>query len=244
MVKFKPALISIATTLAVYFITKNPVTSFFKLHFTLIVLLGIIIYGYCVVKKRRQTKQVKTMIVLSSLFILLLVASTGWFVSPFFFTLYLLAIVFGFAFTPSVSVAFVLTLVVLFSFDIGTIDIAYDYLIVLSLFTVIPLTFYLRKEYLRLKEAEKEILVMRKEEKVYQNKVEDLLANKINEFAVNLRQPINDTKQLAFLMKKTHTHEAIIKDVDRIIASAEESLRMLQQFEEEATGKRLLKSPA
>jgi predicted membrane protein len=148
------------------------------------------------------------MIIVSAIFALLLVASTGWIVSPFFFTLYLLAILLGFTFTPSTSVAFILTLAGLFSFDIGTIDIAYDYLTILSLLTVIPLTFYLRKEYLRLKETEKEILVIRKDEKVYQNKVEDLLANKVNDFAVNLRQPINDTKQLAFPLKKNATHES------------------------------------
>lgn len=244
MHRFKHALITIGITLSVYAITKNPATSYFKLHFALLGLLAVIIYGYFVAQKGGKIAQVKIMIVLSAVFALLLVAATGWFVSPFFFTLYLLAILLGFIFAPSTSVAFVLTLSTLFSFDIGIIDIAYDYLTILSLLTVIPLTFYLRKEYLRLKEAEKEILVIRKDEKVYQNKVEDLLANKINDFAANLRQPINDTKQIAFVLKKQYAHEAIVKDADRIITSAEESLRILQKFEEETTGKRLLKSPA
>lgn len=243
MKRFKPAAISIAITLAVYLITKIPPLSYFKLHLTLIMLLAAIIYGYTVKKKGGQIGQTKTMIVLVSVFILFLVAASGWFVSPFFFALYLIGMLAGFVFTPSTSIAFILTLAGLFAFDIGTIDIAYDYLTILSLLTVIPLTFYLRKEYLRLREAEKEILVMRREERVYQNKVEELLANKINEFAVNLRQPINDTKQLAFLLKKAHAHEAVIKAADRIIASAEESLRMLATFEEQATGKHLLKSP-
>ncbi|HLD26454.1 MAG TPA: hypothetical protein VJB63_00635 [Patescibacteria group bacterium] len=240
MHKIRNILFTIGITLIVYILTKNPITTFFKLQFALLGLLAVIIYGYFVVKK---TGHIRTMIMISAIFVLFLVAATGWFVSPFFFTLYLLAILLGFTFTPSTSVAFILTLTGLFSFDIGTIDIAYDYLTILSLLTVIPLTFYLRKEYLHLKEAEKEILVIRKDEKVYQNKVEDLLANKVNDFAVNLRQPINDTKQLAFLIKKNATHESTIKDVDRIIASAEESLRMLQEFEEKVTGKRLLKSP-
>lgn len=243
MHRFKHTFITTGITLAVYAITKNPVTSYLKLYFALLGLLSVIIYGYFVVQKGGKIGQVKIMIILSAVFALFLVSATGWFVSPFFFMLYLLAILLGFTFAPSASVAFVLTLSALFSFDIGTIDIAYDYLTVLSLLTVIPITFYLRKEYLSLKEAEKTILVIRKDEKVYQNKVENLLANKVNDFAVNLRQPINDTKQLAFLLKKTNAHEAIVKNVDRIIASAEESLRMLQTFEEEATGKRLLKSP-
>ncbi len=240
MSKIKHILFTVGITLAIYLLTKNPITSFFRLQFALLALLAVIVYGYFVVKK---TGHMKTMILISAIFVLFLVAATGWFVSPFFFALYLLAMLLGFVFTPSISVAFILTLTGLFSFDIGTIDIAYDYLTVLSLLSVIPLTFYLRKEYLRLREAEKEILVIRKDEKVYQNKVEDLLANKVNDFAVNLRQPINDTKQLAFLLKKNATHESITKDVDRIIASAEESLRMLQAFEEKVTGKHLLKSP-
>lgn len=242
MGKLKQPLITIVVILLIAFLTKHPLTYQYRLHFTLLALLGLIIYAFKLKTTGRRAREDKTMIVIASMFVLFLVAATGWFVSPFFFLLYLLSLFLGFVFAPRISVAFIITLVVLFSFNIGEIDLAYDFLIVLSLLTVIPLTFYLKKEYLRLKEAEKEILVMKKEEKVYENKVEELLANKVNEFAVNLRQPINDTKQLAFVLKKTHGQLEIAHDADRIITSSEEALRLLQTFEEEVTGKKLLKS--
>lgn len=175
--------------------------------------------------------------------ILLFVGSTGLFLSPFFFTLYLLSILFGFVFSPAILVVFIVTLVILLSFNIGTVNIVYDFFIVFSLLIIIPLTFYLKKEYLSLKEAAKEVLIIKNEQKNFQNKVDELLNNKITTFAVSMRQLINDVKQLAFMIKKNHSQEEMVKKTDRIIASSEESLRLLQTFEEEATGNRLLKSP-
>lgn len=243
MFKITPTILISITTLIIFIITKNPITSPWRLHFALIALVALIIYGYRIKKETGKLMQSNRMILPISIFVILLVAASGWFYSPFFFTLYLLAILLGFIFSSSVSIAFVLTLVVLFSFSIGEVDLTYDFLIVLSLLTVIPLTLYLKKEYLRLKEAEKKILVMRRDEKNYENKVEEILANKINEIAVNLRQPINDTKQIAFVLKKTVFHQEAVKDVDRIIAASEEALRLLKKFEEDTTGQKLLQNP-
>ncbi|MDA1317235.1 MAG: hypothetical protein O3B87_04385 [bacterium] len=87
--------------------------------------------------------------------ILLVVAATGWFFSPFFFALYLLALLLAFEFESAASIGFIGVLAVLFSLNVGKVDIAYDFLVILSLVSFIPLTFYLRKEFLKLKETEK-----------------------------------------------------------------------------------------
>lgn len=142
-------------------------------------------------------------------------------------------------YAPSVSIGFIVTLVALFSFNIGEVDLAYDFLIILSLLTTIPVGLFLRKEYLKLKESHKEILVLKHDQEQYKNKLEEVLANTMNNFAVNLRQPLNDIKQLAYLMEKAKGKNED-KDRERIIASSEEALRILKDFEEETTGKKLL----
>ncbi|HLC94659.1 MAG TPA: hypothetical protein VJH96_03775 [Patescibacteria group bacterium] len=243
MSKTLSTIVIIGATIAVFILTKNPFTSVFKLHMALIAILALIIYGYFMRKHASQTKQIKTFAIAVSITVLFIVAATGWYFSPFFFSLYLLAIFLSFMFAPLTSIGFVLTLVLLFAFDVGQINPAYDYLVLLSLLTIIPLSFYLKKEYLRLKEAEKDILIMKKEKKAYKNKVDDLLANKVNNLAVNLRQPVNDIKQLAFLLKKSPSKEETHTYIDRISTSSEEAIRILNKFEEEATGKKLLENP-
>ena len=238
-----PALGTILLTVGVFILTKNPLTSRFSLHFTLLSLLLFLVYIYRTKKQGKAVRETKTFFYLATVLILFLVASTGWFFSPFFFSLYLLAIFLTFVFPAPVSFGFVFTLVGLFSFNIGEIDLAYDFLVVLSLLTVLPLSFYLKREYLRLREAEKKILVLEKDGGGYENKVEEILANKVNNFAVNLRQPINDIKQLAHRLTKINQKEEAEKDRQRIIASSEQALRMLKDFEEEVTGKKLLSNP-
>ena len=143
--------------------------------------------------------------------------------------------------SPAVSAGFIATLVGLFSFNIGEVDLAYDFLIVLSLLLIIPLSIYLRKQFLKLKEAQKDILVLNSDQKrEFQNKLEEVLANKVNNFAVEIRQPINDIKQLSYKLEASQTKEDFEERKKRIIASSEGALRMLKDFEEEATGKKLL----
>jgi len=139
----------ILLTGGIFLFTKNPLTSRFSLHFTLLSLLVFLVYVYRTKKQGKAVKETKTFFYLTTVLILFLVASTGWFFSPFFFSLYLLAIFLAFVFPPPVSFGFVFTLVGLFSFNIGEIDLTYDFLVVLSLLTVLPLSFYLKKEYLR-----------------------------------------------------------------------------------------------
>lgn len=241
-IKFKETLLAVVITVGVFALTKNPLTGPFALQMTLISLLALLFYAYFI-KKKGRVVEIKSFVFLVMTFILFLVGSTGWFFSPFFFTLYLLAILFAFIFSPATASGFIASLVGLFSVNIGEVDLAYDFLIVLSLVATIPLVFYLRKEYLKLKESAKEILILEKEKKEYASKVKEILANKINQFATNIRQPINDARLLAQRLGKLKEKEKVEKNRQRIIASSEEALRVLKEFEEETTGEKLLTTP-
>lgn len=230
-------------TIIIYFLSKNPFTSGLRLQFTLLSIIALLIFGSFLKKKRVACTQNVKFNYLLTVVVLFLIASTGWFFSPFFFVLYLWAIFLAFIFSPAVSLSFIITLVLLFSFNIGEVDLAYDFMIVLSLLTTIPLSSYLRKEYLRLKESEKEILVMQKQKENFNSTVDEILANKISNIAVNLRQPINDIKQLAFRMGDVKEKQKLEQDRKAILASSEEALRVLKEFEEQSTGKKLLVNP-
>lgn len=82
------------------------------------------------------------------LLVLTLVASTGWFFSPFFFALYLVAIGLGFVYTPAVMVSFIVALMVSLAFSMGEVNPTTDFLAWLSLLIVIPITLVLRKSFL------------------------------------------------------------------------------------------------
>lgn len=231
-------------TILVYSLTKIPLISFLKLHFTLLSFIALIIYGFILKKKMADRIEDRAFVYLLITSILFLVASTGWFFSPFFFVLYLLAVFLAFIFTPGVLISFVLLLTVLFSFNIGEVNLAYDFLVVLSLLTTIPLSLYLRKEYLHLKENEKKIVVLEKEQKEkYEDTIQKILANKISNFSADMRQPINDTKQLAFYIIKHHDNKEFKDSLEKIIFSSEAAIKILTDFEKNTTGKSILSTP-
>lgn len=223
----------------VYSFTTNPLSAGFRLQFALICITAFIVINALSKRKNSSITETKRFIFLTLLTVLSVVAATGWFFSPFFFSLYLLTILLSFTFSTGASVAFVLTLIVLFSFNIGEVDLAYDYLVILSLLTTVPLSVYLRKEYMRLQESKKEILVLEKEKKNFENQVDAVLANRINSFAINLRQPINDIKQITYMIQQETTEQKRKKDWTRILSASEEALHMIKLFEEETTGKKL-----
>lgn len=230
-------------TVVAYFLTKNSVTKGISLQITLLLLLILLGYTFFIKGKDKTKDYSKSYIYLLTTFFLFLIGSTGWSFSPFFFVLYLLAVMIAFVFSMSISLTFVAVLVVLFSFSIGEVDLAYDFMVVLSLVTVLPLSYFLRKEYIRLKQASKEILILEEQKKVYKEKVDEILANRVNNFSVNIRQPINDAKQLSYMIKKTDKKAEVDEIASKVIATSDEALRFLEEFEEDVTGKKLLSSP-
>lgn len=243
MEKYKPAILTVCLVAGIFLLTKNPLTEPFKLQMLLISLIILGFYSQVLARGGQSLSNSSSFIYLFLAVILLLVGATGWFFSPFFFTLYLVGVGLALMYNQAVSISFIVALVALFSFNIGEVDLTYDFLIILSLLSTIPVGLALRKEYLKLKESNKEILVLQHEKENYKNKLEEVLSNTMNNFAVNLRQPLNDVKQLAYRMEKVRSKTEEEKDRQRIIASSEEALRMLKDFEEETTGKKLLSTP-
>ncbi|MBI2590944.1 MAG: hypothetical protein HYW33_03665 [Candidatus Blackburnbacteria bacterium] len=241
MKNFKPILPILLLTVATFFLTKNPLTGSLKLYMALVALLFFVTYS--ITQRKKDNADIRKFTYVLITFVLFLVAATGWFFSPFFFTLYLLGIILAFVFSNSVSTAFIITLVALFSFSIGEVDIVYDFLVVLSLLTVIPLSIYLRREYLKIRENQKDILILNKEE-VVTDKLQKVLSNKVTNFAATLRQPLNDIKQLTAHLSRVKEKQNVKKVTERILISSQEALGLLKEFEENTTGKKLLRTPS
>lgn len=235
--KYKNTLCIVGITVLIYLLNAVSFTKPLLLPLALAGIIALIMYG--VIQKRKGEDVVRTQrfIYILTATVLLVVAATGWFFSPFFFTLYLLALVLAFEFEPAVGIGFIAILVGLFSLNVGEVDVAYDFLVILSLIAFIPLTLYLRREFLKLKEAEKEILVLRKTSSTPPSGiVEEILLNKIHNFSANLRQPINDIKQLTHHMVKHDARTEREKLQERVLSCSEEALRSLKKFEDETTG--------
>jgi hypothetical protein len=165
-------------------------------------------------------KNIRNKTVLSTYMLIIFVAMlfwvgvTGWFFSPFFYLLYLLAIVLSFILSPFATLLFVITLVGLFSPNIGSIDITLDFITIMSLFSIVPITYFLQKEYLYLRQQEKKVLILEEETQDLRNKVDEVLRNRVIKFAVNVRQPVNDMKQMAIFAQsegKEKVHTALQK---------------------------------
>jgi len=112
-------------------------------------------------------------------------------------------------------------------------------LTLVSLVSVIPLSYYLRQEYLSRKEEEKDILVLEKEGK-YGSMAEKALSNKVTNIAMRLREKIVDIKQMAYLLNRKIKSEEENKRIGRIVSISDETLDLVNDFEETSTGKRVI----
>lgn len=176
------------------------------------------------------------------LLVLSLVGSTGWFYSPFFFGLYLAAIALGFVYTAGVAIAFTIALIILFAFSVGEVNVAYDFLTLLSLLTVIPLTLGLRRSFLLVQQERKGILILegeRHSEGV--TTLDTILQNRINRIGILLRQPITYIKQGLALLHDGKLSPPESQDVvHRMQRSTDELFTLVKDFERGTTKNDLL----
>jgi len=220
--------------LVVFILSRNTYTSSFNFYATLGLIMATMAYGSLHSHKIFSTKKMGILLLTT---ILYLVATSGWFFSPFFFLLYLASIGIAFFYGQAAATIFTFTLVALFSLNIGEVDITYDFLVLLSLLSVLPLNIVLKKYFLSFKEQQKDILVLKRDgNKDSGSNVAELLANKVNNMSAYLREDINDIKQLAYAAQKLKTKEDQDKNNERIRTSAEKALRLLNDFEQEVTG--------
>src|SRR3989338_11684736 len=139
--------------------TSIPVVTEYTLHLMLVMFVAAAALSFVKNEKLALVKNV-----LHALIILLLVGGTGWFLSPFFFLLYLLPMYLGFLYVPSVAFGFLAALLIIFSFSVGDeVNLSFDIMTLLSLLLVIPLVIYLRKKFLILKQTDKDILILEEE---------------------------------------------------------------------------------
>jgi len=188
----------------------------------------------------RKLTRIRTL--LWSLFVLSLIGSTGWFYSPFFFALYLVAIGLAFAYSPAVSIAFTFALIIMFVFSIGEVNPTYDFLTLLSLLTVIPISIALRKSYLLVKEEEKGILILEKDDKTAAtSSLDSVLSNKINKIGTQLRQPLTYLKQgLNIIEEENLSAEERSETMERMRKAVEEMFALEKRFERSTTKNAIL----
>lgn len=144
MSNLKSVLVMIILTILVFILTKSPLTSLYSFLLTLISFLILLSYIFLMKKGSKEIEKSRDFPYLLSLFILFLVGSTGWFFSPFFFLLYLLSVILAFMVSTTAALAFIATLVGLFTVNIGEVDLVYDLLVIISFLSSIPLIYYLK----------------------------------------------------------------------------------------------------
>ena len=212
----------------------------------ILVLVGIVYFFHLRSKNQKsnlhEQRTFRILIFACVSAVLLWVGTTGWFVSPFFYLLYLVAISLAFLFNTSVAFSFILVVVAILLPQISGVKTQIDIVSLISLLLVVPLAYYLRREYIKRIEREKKILVLEKEHKVLQTKVEEVLANKVVNLGAQLREPINDIRQIALYAEKNGGPRDV-KDFDKIIISTGKAFDVLKGFEEETTGKILVRTP-
>lgn len=245
---FLEAIILGLLVLVIYLFTIHSDTRMYALPAlgVILVLIGIVYIVHTRSKEQKsnlhEQRTFRILIFACVSAILLWVGTTGWFLSPFFYLLYLVAISLAFLFNTSVAFSFILVLVAILLPQIGGIKAQVDIVSLFSLLLVVPLAYYLRREYVARIEREKKILVLEKEHKVLESKVEEILANKVVSLGAQLREPINDIRQIAMYAEK-NGQPRDIKDYDKIIISTGKAFEVLKTFEEQTTGKTLVRTP-
>jgi hypothetical protein len=171
-----------------------------------------------------------------TLFVLFLVGASGWYTSPFFFALYLIAIGIGFIYTPAVTVAFTASLVIVFAL-FADVKVEFDYLVLLSLLSVIPITIGLRRSFLVVQQQRKGILILEPEgKKSGITSLDAVLENRVNKISILLRQPVTYLKQGLALLEEGKLTEKEYPDVlTRMRRATDEVFTLMKEFERGVT---------
>ena len=220
--------------------TSTPIITTYTLQVSLLLFVAAIALNFVPNTKLAFLKNV-----IHTLIVLFLVGGTGWFLSPFFFLLYLLPIYLGFLYVPSVAFGFLAALLIIFAFSVGEVEVSFDIMTLLSLLLVIPLIIYLRKKYLVLKQTDKDILILQEETGIKDaDTIAALLSNRITNLGVTIRQPLSFIKQAAtVLLEEDLTPKEATEYIKRIHSTAKESLEDIRKFEGDTSANEVLKNP-
>ena len=202
-----------------------------SLLYFLIVILCITLLLFKFIPKR--TPQLT--LIIWSLFVCTAVSVTGWFFSPFFFALYLLGVGLAFIYPIRVSVAYTVSLIAIFLFS-GDVSGSFDIMLLLSLLSVIPISLALRRDFLKVQQDQKDILVLETGDNKDSTALQNLLQNTVNRVGVNLRQPVTYLKQgLAVLEEEDLSPKEATNMLKKMRNTVEEIFTIIREFEHGAT---------
>ncbi|MDO8512467.1 MAG: hypothetical protein Q7S57_04295 [bacterium] len=174
-------------------------------------------------------------ILLWAVFTCVVVSVTGWFHSPFFFALYLLGVGLSFIYPFRVSVVYTLSLIFIFLFS-GDVEGSFDIMLLLSLLSVIPISLALRRDFLKVQQDQKDILVLETGDDKNNSALENLLQNSVNRVGVNLRQPVTYLKQgLAELEEENLSPKEAATMLKKMRDTVEEIFTIIREFEHGVT---------
>lgn len=216
-----------------YVWTSTPALAASSIYF--VVFFGLAAIGMSITKKFSRHPWMPATVY--TLLVLFLVGSTGWFLSPFFFLLYLWPFYLGFIYSPIVAFGFLASLLIVFISSVGEVDMGFDMMTLLSLLLVVPLILYLRRKYLVLRQTNKDILILQEESGIHDaDTIARLLSNRVTRLGVNMRQPLTFIKQCAgMLLEDDLTPQEATVQLKRIRTTAAESLEQIRDFEGETS---------
>ncbi|OGY31381.1 MAG: hypothetical protein A2805_03615 [Candidatus Andersenbacteria bacterium RIFCSPHIGHO2_01_FULL_46_36] len=242
---------NIAKTILFFFLplivlawTSSALLTVYTLHVALLFVLISIALGFVTPRQAQGEKLALFKNVVHTLMILFLVGGTGWFLSPFFFLLYLLPIYLGFLYTPAVAFGFLAALLAIFASSVGEVDLSFDVFTLLSLLLVIPLLIYLRKKYLILRQTNKDILILQEESGIADSDtIGSLLSNRVTKLGVTVRQPLSFISQAAtVLLEEDLSPKEATQYIKRIKTTATETLDYIRDFEGDTSANEVLKN--
>ncbi|MBI4137472.1 hypothetical protein HY469_05415 [Candidatus Roizmanbacteria bacterium] len=239
-----PVTFGISTiTIATYIISTFTLTPDVSTQLFFIFLFGLFLYVYIGERSPNVILSTQIITLLLTGTIISLVASTGWFESPFSFMLYFLIVVLSIFFPPYASMVFVSTLLGIAAIANNDENLSHIFLTLLSLLACVPISLYIRTIYLDYKQSQKEILILKKRfHKHYYNHAQEILDNAIDHFATDLRGEIGIIKQLSYELSHEHDHARLNAELERLDESVARALRAISYFEEETTGNKMIPS--
>lgn len=202
---------------------------------TLIILSLLSAYQLMRSKSQGQiASRVVFTLVLSSL--LILVQSTGGFFSPFLFVIYLcvVSICLLYSFLPGGLFLLSISFVFLGYFD-RTSGLT-DLVRLAALYTALPIASLFAKEFLKLKESEREIMILKEERLSYESEIERLRKNKLVWNDVLLRQSLATARNFA-LYWDSNSHglpPRLQRDLKRMGKKLDEAITDIKKFEEKS----------
>lgn len=165
--------------------------------------------------------------------LLTLVQDTGWFYSPLLFLLFLAVVVTVLLYSFWAGAFFLVSLTVLFLSYVDQTTPWYDYLRIAAFFTALPLSVVFSSEFLRLKESEREILVLRRESTETKDELERLRRNRLIWNDVLLRQSLATARNFALYWDSNSSGlpPKLQRDLKRMTKKLDEALENIKKFE-------------